>query len=52
MLAPMIIPTSSMPWSVMVSGMAIAAGIGLASGIVPAVLAARLSVVDGLRKIV
>jgi hypothetical protein len=33
-------------------GMAVAAGIGLASGLVPALLAARLSVVDGLRKIV
>jgi putative ABC transport system permease protein len=50
--APMIVQTSRMPWPVLAWGMLIAAGIGLASGIVPAVLAARLSVIDGLRKIV
>jgi putative ABC transport system permease protein len=50
--APLIVQTSKMPWTVMASGMAIAGGIGLASGIIPAVLAARLSVVDGLRRIV
>jgi putative ABC transport system permease protein len=50
--APMIIQTASMPWTVMAWGMVIAAGIGLASGLVPAVLAARLSVVDGLRRII
>ena len=50
--APQFIQRSSMPWSVMAWGMAVAGGIGLASGIVPAVLAARLSVVDGLRRIV
>jgi putative ABC transport system permease protein len=32
--------------------LAIAAGIGLASGIVPAVRAAQLSVIDGLRRVV
>ncbi len=51
-LAPMIVQTSSMPWWVMAWGLLVAAGIGLASGIVPAVLAARLSVIDGLRRIV
>jgi putative ABC transport system permease protein len=50
--APMFIQVSSMSWSVMAWGMAVAGGIGLASGIVPAVLASRLSVVDGLRRIV
>lgn len=50
--APMIIQTSNMPWPVMLWGLAISAGIGLASGFIPAVLAARLSVVDGLRRIV
>ncbi len=50
--APMIVQTANMPWPVMAWGMAVAAGIGLASGIVPAVLASRLSVIDGLRKIV
>jgi ABC-type antimicrobial peptide transport system permease subunit len=48
----MIVQTSSMPWDVMATGMLVAAGIGLASGIVPALLAARLSVIDGLRRIV
>lgn len=52
LFAPMIVQTSSMPWPVMAWGMLVAAGIDLASGIVPAVLAARLSVIDGLRKIV
>lgn len=33
-------------------GFAVAAGIGLVSGLVPAVRAARLSVVDGLRRVV
>lgn len=50
--APQIIPTSRMPWTVMAWGMAVAAGIGFASGIVPAFLASRLSVVNGLRRIV
>jgi putative ABC transport system permease protein len=52
MAAPMFIQISSMPWEVMVWGLLISAGIGLASGIIPAVLAARLSVIDGLRRIV
>lgn len=38
------------PWLVVL--LAIAVGIGFASGIVPAVRAARLSVVDGLRRVV
>jgi putative ABC transport system permease protein len=50
--APMIVQTSNMPWPVMAWGLLVAAGIGLASGIVPAVLAARLPVVEGLRRIV
>lgn len=51
-LAPQVIPISRMPWSVMFYGMVVAAGIGLASGLVPAILAARLSVIDGLRRVV
>jgi putative ABC transport system permease protein len=51
-LAPMVIAVSRMPWTVMAWGLVISAGIGLASGIVPAVLAARLSVVSGLRRII
>ena len=50
--APMIIQISRMPASVMAWGLAVSAGIGLASGFVPAVMAARLSVIDGLRRIV
>lgn len=51
-VVPMFIQTGHMPWSVMAWGLAVSGGIGLASGIVPAVLAARLSVIDGLRKVV
>jgi putative ABC transport system permease protein len=51
-IAPMVIQISNMPWEVMAWGMLVAGGIGFASGIVPAVLAARLSVIDGLRRIV
>jgi putative ABC transport system permease protein len=50
--APMVIAVSSMPIGVMAWGMTLAAGFGLASGLVPAVLAARLSVVEGLRRII
>lgn len=52
MFAPTFVRTASMPWDVMATGMLVAAGIGVASGIVPAILAARLSVIDGLRRIV
>lgn len=45
-------PLSSMPWPVMVYGLLVSAGIGFGSGIVPAMMAARLSVVDGLRRVV
>lgn len=51
-LAPSFIRTAGMPWQVMAWGMLVAAGIGFASGIVPAFLAARLSVVNGLRRII
>jgi putative ABC transport system permease protein len=37
------------PWMLWIVG--IAAGIGLVSGVVPAIRAARLSVVDGLRSV-
>lgn len=42
----------SLPGIVIAWGLAVAAGIGLASGLIPAVLAARLSVVNGLRRII
>ncbi len=45
-------PLDSMPWPVMVYGLLVSAGIGFGSGIVPAVMAARMSVVDGLRRVV
>jgi putative ABC transport system permease protein len=51
-MVPMFIQTSSMPWRVIAWGMILSAAIGLLSGIVPAVLAARLSVIDGLRRVV
>lgn len=40
------------PWSIALSGMAIALFIGFLSGILPARQAARLSVINGLRKVV
>jgi putative ABC transport system permease protein len=40
------------PWSTALAGVALAAGIGMVSGAIPAWRAARLNVVDGLRKIV
>jgi putative ABC transport system permease protein len=49
---PQMFPLRSLPWDVMGYGLLVAAGIGLASGLIPAVLAARLSVVNGLRRVV
>jgi putative ABC transport system permease protein len=40
------------PWKTALNGLLLAAAIGLISGIVPAYRAARLSVVDGLRRVV
>jgi putative ABC transport system permease protein len=40
------------PWRTALWGLALAAGIGLVSGLIPAWQAARISVVDGLRKVV
>jgi putative ABC transport system permease protein len=40
------------PWSTAAFGLAISAAIGLAAGIVPAWFAARLPVIDGLRRVV
>jgi len=45
-------PVFYIPWSTTIFLLAVAAAIGLVSGIVPAWRAARLSVVDGLRKVV
>jgi putative ABC transport system permease protein len=40
------------PWNTALAGLALAAFIGLASGVIPAWRAAQVSVIDGLRKIV
>ncbi|HYO26302.1 MAG TPA: FtsX-like permease family protein [Lacipirellulaceae bacterium] len=40
------------PWSTALAGVALAAGVGFLSGIIPAWRAAHLNVVDGLRKVV
>jgi putative ABC transport system permease protein len=47
---PLSVADMAGPW--MASIIVIALGIGLASGVVPAVRAARLSVIDGLRRVV
>lgn len=49
---PMYIPIGSIALVVLASGVGVAAAIGLVSGIVPAIRASRLSVVDGLRRVV
>jgi putative ABC transport system permease protein len=46
------LPFFYIPWSIVIAGIIASLGIGLAGGIVPAVLAARSSVIDGLRKVV
>ncbi len=46
------LPFFFVPWSTALAGLAISGLIGFLAGIVPAVLAARLSVVKGLRKVV
>jgi len=46
------LPFFYIPWSTAVGGLFVALGIGVASGLFPAVRAARLSVVNGLRKVV
>lgn len=46
------LPFFYIPWPAALSGLAFSVGIGFFSGVVPAVLAARLPVVSGLRKVV
>jgi putative ABC transport system permease protein len=46
------LPFYYVPWSIALQGMAISLFIGFASGLYPAVRAANLSVVDGLRRVV
>jgi putative ABC transport system permease protein len=50
--APQFFPLGNMPWIVMVYGLLVSGAIGFGSGVFPAVMAARLSVVDGLRRVV
>jgi putative ABC transport system permease protein len=49
---PQFLPLGYIAWAVLAYGVAVAGGIGLVSGIVPAYRAARLSVIDGLRRVV
>ncbi len=49
---PTFVPMDFIAPVVLVSGVAVAAGVGLVSGILPAVRASRLSVIDGLRRVV
>jgi putative ABC transport system permease protein len=46
------LPFFFIPWPTALLGLAAALGIGFVSGIIPAINAARLSVVNGLRKVV
>jgi putative ABC transport system permease protein len=49
---PKFLPFFFVPWRTALIGIAVSLGIGLVSGFVPAVRAAQLSVVNGLRKVV
>jgi putative ABC transport system permease protein len=46
------LPFFYVPWSVALQGLAVALVIGFASGLVPAIRAANLSVIDGLRRVI
>ncbi|HZW31385.1 MAG TPA: ABC transporter permease [Isosphaeraceae bacterium] len=46
------LPVFFIPWNVALQGLAVSLFVGFASGFVPAVRAANLSVVDGLRRVV
>jgi putative ABC transport system permease protein len=46
------LPFFYVPWSVALQGLAFSLGVGFLSGIVPALIAADLSVVDGLRRVI
>ena len=46
------LPFFYVPWSVALQGLAVSLFIGFASGFVPAIRAANLSVVDGLRRVI
>jgi putative ABC transport system permease protein len=46
------LPFFYVPWDIALQGVAVALLIGLASGLIPALRAANLSVVDGLRRVI
>jgi len=46
------LPVFFIPWNVALQGLAVSLFVGFASGFVPAVRAANLSVVDGLRRVI
>jgi putative ABC transport system permease protein len=46
------LPFYYVPWTIALEGLAVSLFIGLASGLVPALRAANLSVVDGLRRVI
>jgi putative ABC transport system permease protein len=46
------LPFYYVPWTIALQGLAVSLLIGLASGVVPAIRAANLSVVDGLRRVI
>jgi len=46
------LPFYYVPWNIALQGLAVSLSIGLASGLYPAVRAANLSVIDGLRRVI
>ena len=46
------LPFYYVPWNIALEGVAISLLVGLGSGIYPAVRAANLSVIDGLRRVI
>jgi putative ABC transport system permease protein len=47
-----LLPFYYVPWSIALQGLGVAIFIGLASGLYPAIRAANLSVIDGLRRVI
>jgi putative ABC transport system permease protein len=50
-LYPQFLPYGVLAWAVMLYGILVAVAVGFISGVVPAVRAANLSVIDGLRRV-
>ncbi len=46
------LPFFYIPWSVALQGLAVSLFVGFASGFLPALRAANLSVIDGLRRVI